>query len=115
MFVRPSKDPSATSDPIKCMQLTDRRIYFTWADARRREDIPLIEDAENAQELPPPPIIPSLDLEFEVPPWTGLHSGYSFTRSVLLSTDWHFVFILLKWEAHLSAIPWVTLTSLPDA
>ena len=52
--MRPSKDPSEYSDPISCMQLTDRRIYFTWEDARRREDVPLFEDAENAQELPPP-------------------------------------------------------------
>jgi hypothetical protein len=69
------------------MGLTDRRIYFTWADARRREDIPLFEDAENAQELPPPPNPPMLDLEFEVPPWLGLHSGCSFTKSVPLGTD----------------------------
>ena len=27
------------------MQLTDRRIYFTWEDARRR-DVPLFKDEE---------------------------------------------------------------------
>ena len=71
------------------MQLTDRRIYFTWANARRREDIPLIEDAENAQELLPAeaPIIPTLGLEFEVLPCHGLHSGYSLTKSVSLGAD----------------------------
>ncbi|KAF8268347.1 hypothetical protein EI94DRAFT_1188757 [Lactarius quietus] len=56
-FVRPSKEPSADSHPISCMQLTDRRIYFTWEDARRREDIPLFEDTE--QELPTPIAQPS--------------------------------------------------------
>jgi len=53
-FVRPSKKPTAGSQPISCLQLTDRRIYFMWEDVRRRGDIPLFEDAENAQELPPP-------------------------------------------------------------
>ena len=32
------------------MQLTDRRIYLTWEDARRREGIPLYEDKESALE-----------------------------------------------------------------
>ncbi|KAH9174790.1 hypothetical protein EDB89DRAFT_1883946, partial [Lactarius sanguifluus] len=50
VFVRPSRNASTRSHPISCMQLTDRRIYFTWEDARRRQDIPLFEDAENAQE-----------------------------------------------------------------
>jgi hypothetical protein len=45
------------------MQLTDRRIYFMWEDVRRRGDIPLFEDAENAQELPPP--IAPTDLELQ--------------------------------------------------
>ena len=39
---------------ISCMQLTDRHIYFMLEDARRRRDVPLFEDVENAQELPPP-------------------------------------------------------------
>jgi hypothetical protein len=34
--------------PITCMQLTDRRIYFTWEDARRRDDVPLYTERENA-------------------------------------------------------------------
>jgi hypothetical protein len=45
------------------MQLTDRRIYFMWEDVRRRGDIPLFEDAENAPELPPP--IAPTDLELQ--------------------------------------------------
>jgi hypothetical protein len=64
VFVQPSKNPSADSHPISCMQLTDRRIYFTWEDTRRRPDIALFEDAENAQELPPP-IAPTLSREFQ--------------------------------------------------
>jgi hypothetical protein len=61
--------------PSGCIQVTERRIYFMWADARRREDIPLFEDAENAQELPPPPITPILGLEFEVPAWFEQEGG----------------------------------------
>ncbi|KAH9038549.1 hypothetical protein EDB85DRAFT_427610 [Lactarius pseudohatsudake] len=67
-FVRPSKNVSADSHQISCMQLTDRHIYFTWEDARRRQDIPLFEDAENARELPPP-ITPTLDRGFQLPLW----------------------------------------------
>ena len=32
------------------MQLTDRRIFFTWEYARRREGVPLYEDRESALE-----------------------------------------------------------------
>ncbi|KAH9061243.1 hypothetical protein EDB87DRAFT_406313 [Lactarius vividus] len=60
VFVQPSKNVSAGSHAISCMQLTDRHIYFTWGDARRRQDIPLFKDAENVRELPPP-ITPTLD------------------------------------------------------
>ena len=50
------------------MQITDRRIYFTpWEDSRRRQDIPLFEDAENAQELAPPTTFIGDLLEFEEP------------------------------------------------
>jgi hypothetical protein len=80
VFVRPSESPSERSRPISCMQLTDRRIYFTWGDYKRRQDIPLFEDAENAQELPSPPTTPVLDPAFEVPPimgiWVGQHGPF---------------------------------------
>ncbi|KAH9000897.1 hypothetical protein EDB86DRAFT_3133123 [Lactarius hatsudake] len=85
-FVRPSKNVSTDSHQISCMQLTDRHIYFTWEDARRRQDIPLFEDAENAQELPSP-ITPTLDQEFQVPPWIERLGEYSFTEIVPLGTD----------------------------
>ncbi|KAN0129694.1 hypothetical protein V8E53_012514 [Lactarius tabidus] len=75
VFVQPSKNPSADSHPISCMQLTDRRIYFTWEDTRRRPDIALFEDAENAQELPPP-IAPTLSREFQGL-WARRFGGYS--------------------------------------
>ena len=58
------------------MQLTDCRIYFMWEDVRRREDIPLFEDTENAQELPPP--IEPTDQELQQL-WIG---RYSFAQQV---------------------------------
>ena len=36
---------------FSCMQLTDRRIYFTWEDARRR-DVPLLKDEGNIRPEP---------------------------------------------------------------
>ncbi|KAH9004529.1 hypothetical protein EDB86DRAFT_2825674 [Lactarius hatsudake] len=71
-FVRPSENALARSY-ISCMQLTDRRIYFTWEDSRRRQDITLFEDAENAQELPRP-ITPIFDLELQVMLWMAQHA-----------------------------------------
>ncbi len=68
------------------MQLTDRRIYFMLEDARLWQDIPLFEDAENAQELPPP-ITPTLVGEFQEPLWGGQLGGRSFTKSVPLGAD----------------------------
>jgi len=47
------------------MVVTDGRIYFM-SDERRRRDIPLFEDEENSQELPPP-IPPTLAGDFEEP------------------------------------------------
>ncbi|KAH9047901.1 hypothetical protein EDB84DRAFT_1434624 [Lactarius hengduanensis] len=66
----PDLSAKAVSHAISCVQLTDRHIYFTWDDARRRQDIPLFEDTENARELPPP-ITPTLDRESQVPPLGG--------------------------------------------
>ncbi len=52
-------------------------------DASRRQDIPLFEDAENAQELPPP--IPG---DFRAPlSVTAERGGRSFTKSVPLGAD----------------------------
>ena len=36
---------------ISCMQLTDRRVYFTWDDAKRRRDITLFKDEKNTLDL----------------------------------------------------------------
>ena len=44
-YVGPTLEPYR---PITCMQLTDRRVYFTWEDARRRDDVPLYTERENA-------------------------------------------------------------------
>ncbi|KAN0140889.1 hypothetical protein V8E53_001333 [Lactarius tabidus] len=56
VFVRPSDTPTAISRSTGCIQLTERRIYFTWEDSGRREDIMLFRDNENNEELPPPTI-----------------------------------------------------------
>ncbi|KAH9038563.1 hypothetical protein EDB85DRAFT_429957 [Lactarius pseudohatsudake] len=108
-FVRPSKNPSdrSLSYPISCVQLTERRIYFTWEGERHRQDIPLFEDVENAQELSRP-ITPPLDPDFQVTPWIVEHGGYPFTKSVLLCVDCDTVFVCCK--PLLRKIPWVALT-----
>jgi len=62
-FVRPF-NPLNMRFPWRCIQLTDHRIYFTWEYSRRRLDIPLFEDEENIQELPPP-ITPIVDTDFD--------------------------------------------------
>lgn len=50
LFVKPFYDPVAAGEhDISCMQLTDRRVYFTWDDARHRMDIPLFEDEQIGQ------------------------------------------------------------------
>ena len=49
VLVRPYVDPTpGPYHAITCMQLTDRRVYFTWEDARRRNDVPLYKERENA-------------------------------------------------------------------
>jgi len=60
--------------PISCMQLTDRRVYFTWEDARRR-DVPLFKDEEDVPESSSPRT-PSVAEEFYEPwPWVDLEFG----------------------------------------
>jgi len=45
LFVRPFLGLiAALEHDISCMQLTDRRVYFTWDDITRRLDIPLFKD-----------------------------------------------------------------------
>ncbi|KAF8256986.1 hypothetical protein EI94DRAFT_1671647 [Lactarius quietus] len=92
-FVRPShNNPSARPHPACCMQLTDRRIYFTWEYSRRRQDIPLCEDPENAQS-PPPPATPIRDRDLEglktMWQWTWQHGGYSLSKLVSLNAVTH--------------------------
>ena len=42
---------AAQSHDISCIQLTDRRVYFTWDDAKRRLDIPLFKDEKTGLDL----------------------------------------------------------------
>ena len=52
VVVQPYLDSVPTSNhEFSCMQLTDRRIYFTWEDARRR-DVPLFKDEEDTRPEP---------------------------------------------------------------
>jgi hypothetical protein len=52
VIVRPYLDSAPTRNHgFSCMQLTDRRIYFTWEDARRR-DVPLLKDEGNTRSEP---------------------------------------------------------------
>jgi len=70
-FVRPFNSLHR-SRPMGCIQLTDHRMYFTWEDSRRRQDLPLFEDdAENA----PAPVGPVFDLDFEHMTRIGLWSS----------------------------------------
>ena len=38
---------AARSREVSCLQLTDRRVYFTWDEAKRRRDITLFKDEKN--------------------------------------------------------------------
>lgn len=52
LLVQPFFGPAAAhSHDISCIQLTDRRVYFTWDDARRRLDIPLFKDEKAGLDL----------------------------------------------------------------
>ena len=42
---------AALEHDISCMQLTDRRVYFTWDDIGRRRDIPLFKDEKTGLDL----------------------------------------------------------------
>ena len=54
LFVQPfslfGPDPALSRD-ISCIQVTDRRVYFTWDDAKRRLDIPLFKDEKAGLDL----------------------------------------------------------------
>jgi hypothetical protein len=75
VLVRPYLDSAPRPHhQISCLQLTDRRVYFTWEDARRR-DVPLFKDEEDVPE-PSSPGTPSMAEEFdEAWPWVDLGFG----------------------------------------
>jgi hypothetical protein len=51
VFVQPFAGPMVTnSHDLSCMQLTDRRVYFTWDNTRRR-NVPLFKDEESTLDL----------------------------------------------------------------
>lgn len=52
LFVQPFFGPAVAHSPdISCMQLTDRRVYFTWDDTTRRLDLPLFKDEKPGLDL----------------------------------------------------------------
>jgi hypothetical protein len=54
LFVQPFSSVGPTAAhlrEISCIQVTDRRVYFTWDDARRRLDIPLFKDEKPGLDL----------------------------------------------------------------
>ncbi|KAI9510203.1 hypothetical protein F5148DRAFT_623674 [Russula earlei] len=64
VVVRPFVDsPPGPRDVVTCMQLTDRRVYFTWGESSRR-DIPLFKDDEGAPAPSSPGNEPWVDFEF---------------------------------------------------
>ena len=74
-------NPLVESHPARCIQLTNDRLYLTWDDSSRRQDIPMFEDAENAQELPPP-TTPINDIELVLMDHWNIQGGYSFIKLV---------------------------------
>lgn len=83
MLVRPYLDTvRGLHHEISCMQLTDRRVYFTWEDARRRDDVPLFKDEQNAL-VPSSPVTSSLAEQLGEPwPWVDLDFGRLDVRSL---------------------------------
>jgi hypothetical protein len=82
VLVRPYVEPTPGSYyAIPCVELTDRRVYFAWEDARRRDDVPLYKDGGNALE-PSLYGAPSVD-EPSHETWPWLQFGGWFASLVL--------------------------------
>jgi hypothetical protein len=79
VLVHPFRDIElALQHGISCMQLTDRRVYFTWEDSRRR-DLPLFTDQADASALEPSsPGAPLIEPLHE--PWVDLVFGKRHLR-----------------------------------
>jgi hypothetical protein len=80
------------------MQLTERCIYFTWADSGRRLDIPLFGAVENVQELPRRPAFERW-IERGTVSQNRCHEVLTLTLSFCA-------------KAGLSSMPWAALTLL---
>jgi hypothetical protein len=63
LFVQPLSGPAIDSRNVSCLQLTDRRVYFTWDDAKRRRDIPLFKDEKTGLDLLSPEASTSFTVE----------------------------------------------------
>jgi hypothetical protein len=59
---------------ISCMQLTDRRVYFTWDDIRRRRNIPLFTDEESTMDISSP------EAPTKVEKWEDARPGWNLDR-----------------------------------
>jgi len=69
---------AALEHDVSCVQLTDRRVYFTWVNARRRLDIPLFKDEKTGLDLLSPneassTVEPLDQLRDQVDPEFGRH------------------------------------------
>ena len=76
VLVQPCVGPMIENQPFifGCMQLTDRRVYFTWDNVRRR-DIPLFTDEESKLEIIPSPGAPAI-----VATWEDARPGWDIDR-----------------------------------
>jgi len=75
VLVRPyHTSTSGSLRSISSMQLTDRRIYFSWEDARR-QDIPLFKDGENKPEPSSPGSPTTAEPSPEAWPWVDPEFG----------------------------------------
>ena len=75
VLVRPCLDSELEPHhEISCMQLTDRRIYFTWEDARRG-DVALFKDEQDALWPTPPVTLSPAEQLGEPWPWEDLEFG----------------------------------------
>jgi hypothetical protein len=102
----------AEAEDLTCMQLTDRRVYFTWQDMRHLI-VTLYEDEENARELSPL-LTPPFDEPVHVPPWLVQHGKQHLQTAHPTPTQLFSLLIPLGWLLHFwlasKVMPSVVLT-----